>query len=595
MNQITDTKSEKPLIFAPLIRVSTERQKKRGESLNTQRKQLEDAISRFGGKIYNWYAGQEHATVNEERIILNQLLRDASQNKFNAVIVADISRWSRDNHKNKESLEILKEHKIRFFDRTREYNLFDATESFMIGMGVEVSEYFAKLQAEKSVQNRIEVAKKGMPAAGRLPYGRKYTREINQWSVDPEIKKKVEEMAAAYLNENLSFIGLSKRFSMEQSQIHKILLKYSGSEWKQQFRSKYGNINETIFIQIPPLLSDNVIERIKIKSEARRTYEHASQKYEYLFSRIIYDADTGEALTGSPNERGMRYYRPYKNRTYSINAELLEKQIINSFIETLNCDERFYNSVFDGGSQNDKRHELQEIKSLKETELRKVLGLLNRKKTSIDQFDDKEDNFVNFISLLKPEIKELEERIKTLKFAIRSMENQINTLPTLEEIEVARTWVNIQLTHRMHKSYVMTVGAFNDLQFKDKKRIMNLIFGGKDDNDKKYGIYIKLIKGEPRKKRTYQFEAYGKVGNIKGYIENREPAPFEPNPDVFPDRANQGMINKVAQILNNAYPELRTHYKLYKNRENIPGLNERTRYKEHLDSIIDRQPVGRIL
>ncbi len=44
------------LIFAPLIRVSTEAQAKKGESLNTQKKQLQAAIDSLGGKVHRWYA-----------------------------------------------------------------------------------------------------------------------------------------------------------------------------------------------------------------------------------------------------------------------------------------------------------------------------------------------------------------------------------------------------------------------------------------------------------------------------------------------------------------------------------------------------------
>src|SRR4030067_1451650 len=49
MDQIRDTRIKKSLEFAPLVRVSTERQEKQGESLNTQRTQLEAAVERMGG------------------------------------------------------------------------------------------------------------------------------------------------------------------------------------------------------------------------------------------------------------------------------------------------------------------------------------------------------------------------------------------------------------------------------------------------------------------------------------------------------------------------------------------------------------------
>jgi DNA invertase Pin-like site-specific DNA recombinase len=163
--------------FAPLIRVSTERQEKQGESLKTQRKQLESAIASLGGDIYRWYAGQEHATPDQERRILEELMRDVVDKRFDAVMVADFSRWSRDNGKSKEYTRILKDKGIRFFVGSREIDLFDPSQAFMLGMSVEVAEFFAREQAYKSIINRIERAKGGyLSSSGRVPYGRVFNR-----------------------------------------------------------------------------------------------------------------------------------------------------------------------------------------------------------------------------------------------------------------------------------------------------------------------------------------------------------------------------------------------------------------------------------
>lgn len=98
--------SGKKLRFAALIRVSTEKQAKRGESLKTQQTQIEQAVESLSGRITRTYSGQEHATPDQERELLEQLLSDAERTDrpFDAVIVADPSRWSRDNAKNEEGL-----------------------------------------------------------------------------------------------------------------------------------------------------------------------------------------------------------------------------------------------------------------------------------------------------------------------------------------------------------------------------------------------------------------------------------------------------------------------------------------------------------
>ncbi|MGA2958093.1 MAG: hypothetical protein ABSF48_20500, partial [Thermodesulfobacteriota bacterium] len=63
---------QKALKFAPLIRVSSEAKAKRGESLNIQRQQIEQAIKTLNGRIYKMYSGQEHATPEQDRKLLTQ-------------------------------------------------------------------------------------------------------------------------------------------------------------------------------------------------------------------------------------------------------------------------------------------------------------------------------------------------------------------------------------------------------------------------------------------------------------------------------------------------------------------------------------------
>jgi len=61
------------------------------------------------------YSGQEHATAGFERKKFDELLRDAGKGLFDAVIVVDPSRWSRDNVKSGQGFQPLKDHGVRFF------------------------------------------------------------------------------------------------------------------------------------------------------------------------------------------------------------------------------------------------------------------------------------------------------------------------------------------------------------------------------------------------------------------------------------------------------------------------------------------------
>src|SRR5210317_1790193 len=119
---------DKRLRFAPLIRVSTEKQAEKGESLKTQRQQIIAAVESLGGTIpdYCWdYSGQEHATPAQERKKLNKLLADSSKKLFDAIIVSDPSRWSRDNLNSEQGLLTLQQNEIKFFVLRSEYNLYE--------------------------------------------------------------------------------------------------------------------------------------------------------------------------------------------------------------------------------------------------------------------------------------------------------------------------------------------------------------------------------------------------------------------------------------------------------------------------------------
>ena len=194
--------SDKPLRFAPLVRVSTESQERMGESLRTQKAQIEQAVKALHGTLIPdpWrYSGQEHATPGFERKRFDQLLKDAQRGLFDAVIVVDPSRWSRDNVKSGQGLQILRDAGIRFFAGQIEHDLFDPNAELFLGMTTQINQYVAKIQAQKSMRNRIARASRGIPTAGKLPYGRTFDRATETWGIDKEKQKKIAWAAEQYL------------------------------------------------------------------------------------------------------------------------------------------------------------------------------------------------------------------------------------------------------------------------------------------------------------------------------------------------------------------------------------------------------------
>lgn len=503
------------------MRVSTEAQAKKGESLNTQRKQLTEAIKTLGGSVYHWYAGDEHATPDQERAILNQLIEDAKEKKFDAVIVTDTSRWSRDNRKSKEYLEILKNNGIRFFVGTQEYSLYDPFHSLIIGMGVEIEEFFAKQQAYKSLVNRIERAKQGYPSCGKQPYGRKFDKTNKKWFIDEEKKKLIEKIAKLYLEKDIDFETLGKQFRMNPSNLHKILTKRCGDVWPQRFRSERLGIDESVEMKVPRLLSESIIQQIKAKSEARRTWQHGAPKYKYLLSRLIYDADTSHSLTGTTNPAGQRYYKPYtgqKNR-YMVNANVIERALLDQLSYAIASGPTFREAVFKASSTKQEAQEIERKKAFLEKQLKRVDAEISRIATVISGLYEFE--FKSFMQKMEDKMRSLENERNEFGVEIELISAQLNSLATAQEIEEERRRLEAairtrteQLRQRAHESWVTSGGPLLTLPFEEKRRLVEMIFGGKDPWGRRYGIYIKYIGGNPRK---YQWTAHGRLGKLEGW------------------------------------------------------------------------------
>ena len=306
--------SSKSLRFAALIRVSTEQQEKHGESLRTQRALNERDVNRLGGVIVEWYGGAEHATPGWEKKELDRLLADATRNKFDAVIVAYQDRWSRDNAKSKQGLEVFRTAGIRFFVGSMEMDLFDPQHIFILGMSAEVGEFIARQQSKKSMENRIERAKRGCPTCGKLPFGRTFDKETEKWGIDPKKQEVITDIAKRIIaGESLNKMAAEYRLS--HSNICKTLHHHCGDTWEQEFRADTLNIHEVVTTRVPRLLPEATIKSVRQRLVANRSRVRSGGKlvHEYPLSGCIFCAVCGHAMSGQVNGRGKRYYRHGKN------------------------------------------------------------------------------------------------------------------------------------------------------------------------------------------------------------------------------------------------------------------------------------------
>lgn len=479
-----------PLRFAPLIRVSTETQERQGESLRTQRNQILQYVKSLGGVIPEscWiYSGQEHATPGQERQNLDKLLSDAGKNMFDAVIVCDASRWSRDNRKSKEGLEVLRQHGIRFFVGSMEYALHLPEHALFLGMATEINEFHARQQTMKSLQNRIERSRRGIPSCGKLPYGRTFDKKTQTWGLDEEKVKQIRWAARQYLSGKSGIPEIAKALGMNITNLWKILNHRCGDTWEQNFRSKELNIDETVTLTIPRILPQKTIDAIHSQAAANKTYNHGEVKNNYLLTRTVFCAQCGFAMFGQTNHGSRRYYRHARGRTTPcdpslwIPAEELEQAVVVHLFAMFGDQAAMERAITRAIPDHSKLAALREEKDALQAK--------------IDQARREKQNIVRHIAkgTLSDEeaaqaLAEAREREDLLTAQVNRITPQLENIP--DEQQIRR---RVSLIRNVLRDVYSDGSHLLKMSYEEKRELVKRAFGGRDAEGRRLGVYVNKV------------------------------------------------------------------------------------------------------
>ena len=147
---------------------------------------------------------------------------------------------------------------------TKEYDLFSPDQLLFVSLASTMNQFQSSSAAMKSVWNKIERAKRGIPVVRMRAYGRFYDKEKGNWLLDKE-KAFIIQRAADLLLSGASLSKSSKSINMESATLRKIFFKKCGDTWIQKLDVPRFNIHQEIKVNIPPLLPDEKIESIKAR------------------------------------------------------------------------------------------------------------------------------------------------------------------------------------------------------------------------------------------------------------------------------------------------------------------------------------------
>jgi DNA invertase Pin-like site-specific DNA recombinase len=519
----------KVLRFAALVRVSTEKQEKQGESLHTQQSQNERDVERLGGSIVGWYGGQEHATPGWEKEEVDRLIADAAKGMFDAVIVAYPDRWSRDNAKSKEGLEAFRRHGIKFFVGATDMNLWDPNHRLMLGMSAEIGEFMALQTSKKSLENRIERAKKGQPTCGRLPFGRTYDKKAQRWGIDAKDQDIIADIARRYLDGE-SLVNLCREYRQNHSNICEVLRDRSGDVWQQEFASKSLNMHEVVPTAVPRLLPEDIIKAVRERMESRRTHQHGAPTHSYALNGFVFCGVCGYNLTGQPERNGSPrlYYRHRKHETCTLHpkpwvpAATLERDVLRELFTLFGNPAAIERAV---------KAAVPDCDALlkRQRRLRDDMSKIDKGRSNVLALVTK--GLVAMVDAEK-QLKELKEREAAIRTELDRIESQIIHIPTDGKgfIERFENGDGVPDSICVFNGSGDRVVGGNDIASwlslyaagdrteeqkqqaqRDRRALIEAVFGKRLPDGKPAGVYITPTGGRIKRTKLYSYEIRGNL------------------------------------------------------------------------------------
>jgi len=421
------------------------------------------------------YSDEACSGTNTNRTGFQSMLSDARKKKFDAVVIYDISRGSRDVvdwlefRKNMKMLDIQIISTSQNLGDISDPNAF-LTELISVGLG----QHQVLDTRKKSIDGTAERAKKGLFCGGYPPLG--YDIKDGEYIINETEASAVRKIFSLYADgasydiiiDELNGLKGKRGQVIGKSSLHAILKNeryigiYTWNKKQYKYMRKWagGKPNPNIVKienAITPIIDKETWEKVQIRMNTNKRNATNKAKREYLLSGLIKCASCGSAYIGkcATSKKGYetRYYvcgARYRNHTCNapnINANELETfvvTIVKNYLKEINLSE-YADEILK--QLNNSSNDMQKEKA----ELAEVERKINNCVKSIANglvFEELQDE-VNRLKLRKSELQDIiayntnseteitkEDIISKLNYDIENIENNprkvLNDLVSVE-------------------------------------------------------------------------------------------------------------------------------------------------------------------
>ncbi len=313
--------------YAGYIRVSSQRQVDDGHSLEAQKEMILDWVA-YAAKEKNpnipFYtdAGISGRSA-DNRAGLQKLLTEAKEGKFNRVVVSRISRLGRNARELLNNVNLLRECDVSITFVKDNIDTGEKIGRFLLTVLGAVAEMEAENIGEASLDSKISLAARNIPAVGNLPFGRTFNKETGMWGLKPNVKEDIERAARDYLKgrtlHKISDELCAKGYQLKYSTLLKVFKEVAGNKWTVKFKGR----KKAMSLTVPELLDETLIKRVQDRLMLRRDRPlNGKSKHQYLLRQLVRCEECGVLLWTATNS-GKPCYEHGRGKNVSCSCKRL--------------------------------------------------------------------------------------------------------------------------------------------------------------------------------------------------------------------------------------------------------------------------------
>jgi site-specific DNA recombinase len=326
---------------AGYIRVSTLAQVEKGESLTTQKEQIQSFAKQRGWELTNIYADEWiSGTKASRRPQFRQMLDDAKANKFEVIVFTKLSRFARNAREYLNFSYDLEEQGILLASIKENIDPTTKTGKMIAGILALFAEWERDTIREQLHENKMARWRKNETFVGNVPFGYVWNKDLHQLDINQKEAAVYKRLVSMYVDQGLAFHDIAIRFNNEGQKCKRAKWTNSSISYMLKNPCYYGNYvlnrhefetpvdkktstrtgkmkdaSEHITFKIPPLISKSRWDLIQEKTQFNKVKAKRSDSVTRTFflRDVLTCARCGGSIKprqGSKRKDGsrLRYY-----------------------------------------------------------------------------------------------------------------------------------------------------------------------------------------------------------------------------------------------------------------------------------------------